>query len=81
MSEMVRLSPAMLPPAAASLSKADGCPETEFERSLIIARTGEGRARAKAKGVHMDRPASLTAHQRKEALARIDAGEAHRDIA
>ena len=53
----------------------------EFERELIRARTGEGRARAKARGVHMGRPPSLTAHQRKEALARLDAGEAHRDIA
>ena len=28
----------------------------EFERELIKARTGEGRARAKARGVHMGRP-------------------------
>jgi DNA invertase Pin-like site-specific DNA recombinase len=28
----------------------------EFERELIKARTGEGRARAKAEGVHMGRP-------------------------
>ena len=28
----------------------------EFERELIRARTGEGRARAKARGVHMGRP-------------------------
>src|SRR5579871_1319082 len=31
----------------------------EFERELIKARTGEGRARAKAKGVHMGRPPKL----------------------
>jgi DNA invertase Pin-like site-specific DNA recombinase len=35
----------------------------EFERELIKARTGEGRARAKAVGVHMGRPSKLTAHR------------------
>jgi DNA invertase Pin-like site-specific DNA recombinase len=30
----------------------------EFERELIIARTGDGRARAKAKGVRFGRPRS-----------------------
>src|SRR5262245_55585082 len=44
----------------------------EFERELIRARTGEGRARAKARGVHMGRPAKLNAHQRAEAQARLD---------
>jgi DNA invertase Pin-like site-specific DNA recombinase len=53
----------------------------EFERELIKARTGEGRARAKAEGVHMGRPPKLTAHQRREAIARRDAGEALTDIA
>jgi DNA invertase Pin-like site-specific DNA recombinase len=53
----------------------------EFERELIKARTGEGRARAKANGVHMGRPSKLTAHQRREAIARLDAGEAQTDIA
>jgi DNA invertase Pin-like site-specific DNA recombinase len=53
----------------------------EFERELIRARTGEGRARAKAAGVHMGRPSKLTAHQRREAIARRDAGEALTDIA
>jgi DNA invertase Pin-like site-specific DNA recombinase len=42
----------------------------EFERELIRARTGEGRARAKAAGVHMGRPPKLTLHQRREAIAR-----------
>jgi DNA invertase Pin-like site-specific DNA recombinase len=37
----------------------------EFERELIKSRTGEGRARAKAAGVHMGRPAKLTPHQRR----------------
>ena len=40
----------------------------EFERELIRARTGEGRERAKARGVHMGRPAILTAHQKAEAI-------------
>jgi DNA invertase Pin-like site-specific DNA recombinase len=52
-----------------------------FERHLIRARTSEGRARAKARGVHMGRPPKLNAHQRLEALARRDAGEALTDIA
>ena len=53
----------------------------EFERELIKARTGEGRARAKTAGVHMGRPSKLTPHQRREAIARRDAGEALADIA
>ncbi|SHN69172.1 recombinase family protein [Bradyrhizobium erythrophlei] len=44
----------------------------EFERELIKARTGEGRARAKARGVHMGRPPKLDAYQRREALKRRD---------
>jgi DNA invertase Pin-like site-specific DNA recombinase len=47
----------------------------EFERELIRARTGEGRARAKALGVKMGRPHKLTAHQQREARARREAGE------
>jgi DNA invertase Pin-like site-specific DNA recombinase len=53
----------------------------EFERELIRARTGEGRARAKAKGVHMGRPSKLTRHQKQEAITRRDAGESLTDIA
>lgn len=53
----------------------------EFERELIRARTGEGRARAKARGVKMGRPPKLTPGQAKEALRRRDAGEPMRDIA
>lgn len=53
----------------------------EFERELIRARTGEGRERAKARGVKMGRPSKLTPHQVKEALQRRDAGEPMRDIA
>jgi DNA invertase Pin-like site-specific DNA recombinase len=47
----------------------------EFERDLIRARTGEGRARAVARGVKMGRPPKLTPHQKKEAIKRRDQGE------
>ena len=53
----------------------------EFERSLILARTSEGRVRAKARGVKFGRKMALTPHQRSEALARRAAGEALVDIA
>lgn len=53
----------------------------EFERELIKARTGEGRQRAKARGVHMGRPAALNRDQRREALVRREAGEPLTDIA
>src|ERR1700720_1866890 len=47
----------------------------EFERELIRARTGEGRARAKANGQSLGRPFKLTPHQRSEAIRRRDRGE------
>jgi DNA invertase Pin-like site-specific DNA recombinase len=47
----------------------------EFERDLIRARTGEGRARAVARGVKMGRPPKLTPHQQKEAIKRRDQDE------
>ncbi len=53
----------------------------EFERELIRARTGEGRARAKARGQSLGRPFKLTAHQRKEARGRVDQGESVREVA
>ena len=53
----------------------------EFERELIRARTGEGRARAVARGVKMGRKPKMTQHQVKEALRRRGAGEPMRDIA
>jgi DNA invertase Pin-like site-specific DNA recombinase len=53
----------------------------EFERDLIRARTGEGRARAKARGVHMGRPPKLNRHQQHEAISRRAAGESLSDIA
>jgi DNA invertase Pin-like site-specific DNA recombinase len=52
----------------------------EFERSLILTRTGEGRARAMARGVRFGRKRKLTAHQIAEARARRAAGEALSDI-
>jgi DNA invertase Pin-like site-specific DNA recombinase len=42
----------------------------EFERSMILARTSEGRIRAQARGVRFGRKPKLTAHQVAEALAR-----------
>ena len=53
----------------------------EFERDLIRARTGEGRERAKARGVKMGRKPKLTPHQQAEAIKRREAGEPIRDIA
>ena len=53
----------------------------EFERELIRTRTGEGRARAKARGQSLGRPHKLTLHQRQEALARRANGEPVREIA
>ena len=53
----------------------------EFKRELIRARTGEGRARAKARGVHMGRPPKLNRDQQREARARLDAGDTLTDIA
>jgi DNA invertase Pin-like site-specific DNA recombinase len=52
------------------------CGLAEFERDLIRARTGEGRERAKARGVHMRRPSALTRHQREEALRDLAKGNA-----
>ena len=53
----------------------------EFERELIRARTGEGRQRAKDRGARLGRKPKLTAHQRREALARRAAGEPLAEIA
>jgi DNA invertase Pin-like site-specific DNA recombinase len=53
----------------------------EFERELIKARMGEGRARAKARGVRLGRPPLLASHQRREALQRRENGETVREIA
>jgi DNA invertase Pin-like site-specific DNA recombinase len=53
----------------------------EYERSLILARTDEGRKRAKASGIKFGRKPILTAYQRREALARREAGESSVAIA
>ena len=47
----------------------------EFERELIRARTGEGRARAVANGVRLGRKPTLTHHQQLEAIKRVKAGK------
>jgi DNA invertase Pin-like site-specific DNA recombinase len=53
----------------------------EFERELIRTRTGEGRARAKARGVKLGRRPKLTPHQKREALERRERGdETHAEI-
>jgi DNA invertase Pin-like site-specific DNA recombinase len=43
---------------------------------IIRARTGEGRERAMARGVHMGRPPALTRHQREEAREALTASTA-----
>jgi DNA invertase Pin-like site-specific DNA recombinase len=53
----------------------------EFERELIRTRTGEGRERAKARGVILGRKPKLTSHQKREAITRREAGEVLTDIA
>src|SRR5207247_7234382 len=52
----------------------------EFERDLIRARTGEGRARAVARGQRMGRAFKLTDHQKREAIKRRQQGETLADI-
>src|SRR6476660_43769 len=53
----------------------------EFERELILARTGNGSARAKARGVRFGRPRTLTPQQRQEAMPRLAEGEVQADLA
>src|SRR5216683_6732410 len=47
----------------------------EFERDLIRTRTGEGRERAKRRGVKLGRKPKLTPERRREAIKRRDEGE------
>lgn len=49
----------------------------EFERELIVARTTEGRRRAKAKGKRMGRPPALTDEQAAEAIEAARTGAAN----
>src|SRR5262249_18830420 len=53
----------------------------EFERELIQARMAEGRKRAADNGVQFGRPQKLDSFQKREALARIEAGESQSLIA
>jgi hypothetical protein len=53
----------------------------EFERELIRTRTGEGRERAKARGVILGRKPKLTGNQRREAIARRELPSFPEDIA
>ena len=52
----------------------------EFERTLILARTNEGRQRAKAKGVKFGRKPKLTQYQIDEATKRLEAGDSQAEI-
>jgi len=52
----------------------------EFERSMILARTADGRARAQARGVQLGRKPKLSPFQIAEALRRKAEGEALADI-
>src|SRR5438128_684458 len=70
--------PQVLPPARVTVPP---WPPASSNRALIRARTGEGRKRAKDRGVRFGRPPALTPHQRQEALARREAGETLMDIA
>jgi DNA invertase Pin-like site-specific DNA recombinase len=53
---------------------------SEFERSMILARTSEGRRRAQERGIRFGRKPKLSAFQIAEALARKQAGEALTEI-
>ena len=53
----------------------------EYERSLILSRTSEGRQRAKLAGIRFGRKPKLTTFQANEAKARRDAGESLISIA
>lgn len=50
----------------------------EFERDLIKQRTAEGRAHAKARGVHMGRKSIMSDHQKREALDALANGTAYK---
>jgi DNA invertase Pin-like site-specific DNA recombinase len=52
-----------------------------YDQAARWTRTGEGRERAKARGVILGRKPKLTGHQRREAIDRREAGEVLTDIA
>ena len=52
----------------------------EFERSMILARTADGRKRAMDRGVQFGRKPKLSAFQMQEAMARRANGESLSDI-
>jgi DNA invertase Pin-like site-specific DNA recombinase len=52
----------------------------EFERTLILARTNEGRQRAIAKGVKFGRKPKLTEYQIDEAKRRLEAGASQSEV-
>jgi DNA invertase Pin-like site-specific DNA recombinase len=53
----------------------------KLERSFILARTGAGRARAKARGKSLGRPFKLTPAQQAEARAMLAAGRSTTEVA
>lgn len=53
----------------------------EFERELILSRTGEGKARAKARGVQFGRKPTLDHVQRAQARKMLDDGAVLADVA
>jgi len=53
----------------------------EFERTMILSRTSEGRRRAMDRGVQFGRKPKLTPHQIAEAISRRQAGEGLMEIA
>jgi len=53
----------------------------EYERHLILARTSEGRSRAKLRGIRFGRHPKLTPHQQQEAQKRRATGETLVEIA
>ena len=53
----------------------------KLERRRLLERTAGGRADAKAKGIKFGRKPKLTAHQQREATARLKRGETQRSVA
>jgi hypothetical protein len=53
----------------------------EFERELILARTGDGRKHATARGVRFGRPPALTVDQRQDAIQWLAEGATQADLA